>query len=372
MTNADPRIRERLASASSHFSLDEDLRLEDVMVHGARRASRQRVAAMVVAVVVAAAAVAIAWYALPRHGDHAPQPLQTPPIGAEPTGFMVTAIDGTDTWPPPLTAVSGDGTGSPIDVPTPRSASDWDWSPDGTRLLWLQYINPIGSPSTDRLFLGNADGSDPIVLVDDVSFPAYRGRAWSADSRSIAFIILKGNGTDLYVTDATTGATSVVAHWDRDVLADVDWSPDGSRLVVALPDEGIVTMNPDGTDVRKISDLAAFHVGWSPTGNVLVAEVQSRQDVAPSVWVLNADGSDPVKLTPRGIGDTGPVWSPDGAWIAFSRDTSDEHRDQPEWGTTVFLIRPDGSDEHKVLPIVENGWREVWDWVPVAPPTKGD
>jgi Tol biopolymer transport system component len=68
--------------------------------------------------------------------------------------------------------------------------------------------------------------------------------------------------------------------------------------------------------------------------------------------------------------DIGPVWSPDGAWIAFSRDTTPgEPKDQPQTGTTVFVMRPDGTDVRQVLPIAVKGWNEAWDWLPASPPT---
>jgi Tol biopolymer transport system component len=371
MTNAEPQIRERLTAAAEHVRLDEDRRLDDVLHRGAHRTTRRRVAAFAVAAIVAAAAVVFAWYALPRRDVQQPLPDQTTPPSAEPTGFLVVAIDGTNTYPLPLTAVAADGSGSPagIDLPNPQSSTDCDWSPDGTRLLWLDYVIPTDGRPFDQLVVSDADGSDPIVLMDKVAFATYRGRAWSADSASVAYAIVTDHGTDLWVADATTGAGSVVAHWPRDPLVDVDWSPDASHLVVSVPGDGIYTMNRDGSDPQRVSDMTAYRVGWSPTGEQLVAEVQGRRDDNnPGVWVLGADGSDPQKLSPDGRTDMGPVWSPDGQWIAFSRDT-DREGQQAQFGTTVFLIRPDGSDLTQVVPPPDEGWREVWDWLPVAPPT---
>jgi Tol biopolymer transport system component len=35
------------------------------------------------------------------------------------------------------------------------------------------------------------------------------------------------------------------------------------------------------------------------------------------IWVMNADGSDPVQLTDNEVDDHAPTWSPDGAQIAY-------------------------------------------------------
>ena len=57
--------------------------------------------------------------------------------------------------------------------------------------------------------------------------------------------------------------------------------------------------------------------------------------------------------------------SPDGGWVAFSHDTTPaEPKSQPQLGTTVFLMRPDGSDLRRMLPTRDDGWNEVWDWLP--------
>jgi Tol biopolymer transport system component len=287
----------------------------------------------------------------------------------EPSGFLVTAIDGTGTWPPPLSATPADMPKDPIrlHVPEPDSSSDWDWSPDGSKLLWLQYVDPSDGRPFDRLVVSNADGSEPTTLVDKVGYVAYRGRAWSADGRSIAYAVMGNKETGVSVADAVTGATTTVASWHGSEQIDVDWSPDGSQLVVGVPGEGIFTMFRDGSGIRKVSDLPAFRVGWSPQGRI-VAEAQGPDDNHAGVWVLGADGSHQQRLSPRGATDLGPVWSPDGQWIAFSRDTELERQvSQPQFGTTVFMMRADGSDVRKIAPAPDDGWREVWDWLPVAP-----
>jgi hypothetical protein len=59
------------------------------------------------------------------------------------------------------------------------------------------------------------------------------------------------------------------------------------------------------------------------------------------------------------------VRSPGRGWIALSRDTTPaEPKSQPQLGTAVFLMRPDGSDLRRMLPTPDDGWNEVWDWLP--------
>jgi len=58
------------------------------------------------------------------------------------------------------------------------------------------------------------------------------------------------------------------------------------------------------------------------------------------IYVVNADGSGLRRLTQG----NDPAWSPDGNWIAFTRWTHPQG---------VYLIRPDGSDEHPVAIVPE-------------------
>lgn len=51
-----------------------------------------------------------------------------------------------------------------------------------------------------------------------------------------------------------------------------------------------------------------------------------------AIFVANADGSDPVQLT-HGVWDSGPVWSPDGRWIAY-------HAESPSFD--VLVVPADG------------------------------
>jgi Tol biopolymer transport system component len=127
------------------------------------------------------------------------------------------------------------------------------------------------------------------------------------------------------------------------------WSPDGTRIafdVISFDDphpEGgnfdIYVANADGTDpVRLTSEKADYSPVWSPDGTK-IAYVHGRDDQA-QIWVMNADGSDPQQLTDRNGPNTFPSWSPDGtkiAFVSFNGSNSD-----------IYVMNADGTDVQRL------------------------
>jgi len=63
----------------------------------------------------------------------------------------------------------------------------------------------------------------------------------------------------------------------------------------------------------------------------------SGRDGGAEVYVMNVDGSNPIRLTNNAVVELGPAWSPDGKRITFYA-----YRDPP--GTPeVYIMKADGS-----------------------------
>jgi TolB protein len=103
-----------------------------------------------------------------------------------------------------------------------------------------------------------------------------------------------------------------------------------SRFVKSAKSVQIFTANPDGSDVRQVTDVprnfAAVFSDWAPDGMRIAFDSdrpdQDRTDGAVQVYIANADGTGVVQLT-RGAGyHADAAWAPDSASLAIEADWS--------------------------------------------------
>jgi Tol biopolymer transport system component len=119
---------------------------------------------------------------------------------------------------------------------------------------------------------------------------------------------------------------------------------------------GVWTMRTDGTGARKISgSIWAKRGSWSPDGRRIVFDGPThlgQHDIGQDfdVYVANADGSGRRRITRGPERDILAQWSPDGRWIAFTRQVV---RRGPE---SIWLVRPDGTGLRRLT----SGAGPVW------------
>jgi len=169
----------------------------------------------------------------------------------------------------------------------------------------------------------------------------------SPDGRWLVFGTRHDDHTGLLIRDLATSEERWLAypvqHDDQesratlDVLPGMSFTPDSRYLVVSyggrmwkLPVEGgaaeeipfrvqmELTLGPRVDFDYPIEDTPTFTVRQirdaapSPDGEMLAFTALDR------LWVSDADGSNPTRITEADRSEHFPVWSPDGEWIAYS------------------------------------------------------
>ena len=123
-----------------------------------------------------------------------------------------------------------------------------------------------------EIYVMDSDGSDPVNLTNDPyddRFPA-----WSPDGNRLAFASSRVGNFELYVMDA-----------------------DGSNLVRLTQERGydrVPAWSPDGTKIAFFTDRDGSY---------------SDSSKNYEIYVMDADGSNQVRLTNNSAWDGQPTWS---------------------------------------------------------------
>lgn len=70
------------------------------------------------------------------------------------------------------------------------------------------------------------------------------------------------------------------------------------------------------------------------------------------IYVMNADGSNATALSPEGVEDTAPVWSPDGQWIAFVS--------QRDGNREIYVMDSAGQNPVNLTQHPSDDWTPAW------------
>ena len=160
------------------------------------------------------------------------------------------------------------------------------WSPDGQKILF----DSTGVMS-EGVFLIKPDGSE-IREIQEISGGI--DPSWSHNGTKVILIMAFSNGTDssieIALLDIETGNITRLTF--NDFRENVPkFSPDGDKIVFESYDTYIYTMNSDGTNLKKVAELARFPQ-WSPDGEKIVY----RYYESNSIWVVDPDGFNKKKL----------------------------------------------------------------------------
>ncbi len=257
-----------------------------------------------------------------------------------------------------------------------------DWSPDGQQIAF--------SSTRDGgldLFVVNADGTGLREVIDTGKNDYFPD--WSPDGTEILFFaaIWPSLRQDIYIVDADGANLQQLTNTPRAAEESAQWSPDGARIVYQTDRDGnfeIYSMKSDGTDVVRLTqntvpdywpdlwlpmevvdanastdaaDAAASAESGTPAeasasgteASALATAAAERQAVAfvstrsgrAQIYTMNADGSDPVRLTSDSYDDYYPAWSPDRTQIAYY-----VHYSWQSWA--IIVMNADGSGRRQI------------------------
>jgi Tol biopolymer transport system component len=152
-------------------------------------------------------------------------------------------------------------------------------------------------------------------------------------------------------------------------LEQPSWSPDGQQIAYvsgslglppvprghAAPPRGhpalsLYLKDVDSGRVRRLSGCgncgmqwATAGISWSPDGSWIAFSRDSDPRGTQSLWLVNTATANLRRLTdcrPQTCADVSPAWAPDAQLIVFSRTA--------DGGSALYTVRPDGSQLTKI------------------------
>ncbi len=223
------------------------------------------------------------------------------------------------------------------------------FSPDKTKILF---------DSTDGFYTINANGTNLMRIYNSfyAGYPSY-----SPDGSKIVF----SENNQIATINSDGSGHRQVTNFGGACLTP-SWSPDGTKITFSgyEPPSGaysIWTIDPDGSGRVQMTanNYSAFSPRYSPDGTKIV--FYSFSGIFTGINIINSNGSslNPVRVTTNGR-DKDPSFSSDGSRLVFSSDNA------PNYIPSIYTLNADGTD--RTLVGLADDSQPIW-YTPVAAPT---
>ena len=254
-------------------------------------------------------------------------------------------------------AVELDGTNLVRLTKNPAYDIDPACSPDGRKIAFAS--NRTGN---FEIFVMNADGTNPFRLTDD---PARDDTpCWSPDGSKIAFSSSRDGNPEIYVIDSDGNNAIRLTHHGREDRSP-SWSPDGSKIAFESNRDGgiafkdIFVMDADGMnpinltlDPNVLSNLAPR---WSPDGSKIAFQSWRDNHAHFEVYTMNTNGKQILRLTEGNGANVRPSWSPNGKKIALASDRAGD------W--SIYVADADGQNPVRLTEPPPDAWDSSPSWL---------
>lgn len=180
----------------------------------------------------------------------------------------------------------------------------------------------------------------PIIIIICVLASIAAPKAWA----DIAYLALAEDGLwQVWVmqSDGTDSKQVTDSAFDK---SRISWYPDGENLLVNGNDGRLYRVSSDGGKAVGITTrlTGMLDAMISPNGKQIVFSLSTSDSIDDNnIWVIDADGSNPRKITQMSAMQHEPVWDAEGEWIYFLSGDGGQAHD-------IWRVRPDGSNREQI------------------------
>ncbi len=192
-----------------------------------------------------------------------------------------------------------------------------------TRIAFASDRDSTAERPSKELYIVDYDGFNPRRVTVNGSLNILP--AWSPDGTSLAYVSYRRGTPVIYLARIFEGKSepNLTRERENSQAFAPTFSPDGEKLAFASNRDGnmdIWVANADGSDPRRLTQTRASDTApcWSPTGQEIA--FTSNRTGTPQLWVMSAEGLNVRRLTTVGNYNDGCAWSPAGQYgeIAYT------------------------------------------------------
>ena len=295
-----------------------------------------------------------------------------PPAYANPKGtiaFLSNRNNLDEAWRhSAIYLINADGTNERLWLENPEGFTSMAWSPDGKSVALAHY------DADERIHTSIKDlraGRQKNITAQWAAWQMhFASPSWSPDSKWLAVNCSQPDGEKSHVCRMTADGDQlqILARDARGISSCCpSWSPRGDKIAFQKGG-GIFVMGRNGKNHVRLTQpegvISDRRPAWSPDGTK-IAFYSNRHAQEPAkgvehgIYVINADGSNVVRLTHHLSADRVPAWSPDGKWIAFQsiRDGTFQDRNR-NWN--IYIVDANGANEMQVTDHPGGEFRPTW------------
>lgn len=196
-----------------------------------------------------------------------------------------------------------------------------------TKIVAVRQRNgKVGNAITKEIYMMDWDGTDPAAITNHDSIST--SPAWSRAGDKIAYTSFayhkkhKVRNADLFIYNLKTSKRFLVSY-RKGINSGADFFPGDGSLLLTLSRSGqadIYKMSADGKNISPLTKGPAGAMNVEPAISPDGKQVAFSSDRSgrPMIYIMNANGSNPRRITFAGKYNSTPSWSPDGKQIAFA------------------------------------------------------
>ena len=195
-------------------------------------------------------------------------------------------------------------------------ATEMQISPDGKEIAFVVR---------GEIFVMEEEGGKANRITDN---PARDYQiCWSPDSKSLVFISDRSGNKDIFLVRSASSDEERLSKCLRKEIIQLTkteesehspkFSPDGEKIAFIRGNGDLWIMDKDGKNEKRIlKGWATPDYSWSPDSK-WIAFSRDDNEFNTDVFIISAEGGEPVNISQHPDEDVHPVWSQDGRKLAF-------------------------------------------------------